>query len=72
MELLEPIDDRDPIAKSKVDLQHALFYMSLDGKLHLAPIGDSPSNVLDIGTGTAIPLPLSNAKCKSQIDLKSS
>ena len=26
--------------------------MTLEGKLHLAPIGDSPQRVLDIGTGT--------------------
>jgi hypothetical protein len=32
------------------DLQHAVFGMSL-GKLHLAPIGPTPQNVLDIATG---------------------
>lgn len=24
----------------------------LDGKLHLAPIGDNPKKILDVGTGT--------------------
>ena len=31
---------------------HHIFNMTLEGKLHLAPIGDSPHRVLDIGTGT--------------------
>ena len=26
--------------------------MTLEGKLHLAPIGNDPQRVLDIGTGT--------------------
>ena len=32
-------------------MQH-IFNMKLEGKLHLAPIGDSPRRVLDVGTGT--------------------
>lgn len=33
------------------DLQHALFGLTLAGKLYLAPIGPNPQHVLDIGTG---------------------
>lgn len=35
------------------DLQHAKFRLLL-GKLHLAPIGESPQEILDLGTGTGI------------------
>jgi ribosomal protein L11 methylase PrmA len=34
-------------------MQHHLFYMTLGGKLHLAPVKD-PKLVLDFGTGTGI------------------
>jgi methylase of polypeptide subunit release factors len=33
---------------------HHLLTLALDGKLHLAPIGDQPGRILDIGTGTGI------------------
>ncbi len=33
------------------DLQHELFLLTLDGKLHLSPTEDL-DHVLDIGTGT--------------------
>ena len=33
------------------DLQHALFGITLSGKLHLAPINPNPQHVLDIATG---------------------
>jgi ubiquinone/menaquinone biosynthesis C-methylase UbiE len=36
-----------------IDLQHQLFLITLEGKLHLAPLKD-PQLVLDIGTGTGI------------------
>ncbi len=35
------------------DLQHAKF-TRLIGGLHQADIGDSPQNILDLGTGTGI------------------
>jgi ubiquinone/menaquinone biosynthesis C-methylase UbiE len=35
-------------------MQHKMWSITLDGKLHLAPIGPNPQNVLDIGTGTGI------------------
>jgi hypothetical protein len=38
------------------DIQHALFGLSLEGNLHLAPIGSNPQNVLDVATGTEIAL----------------
>lgn len=34
-----------------IDIQHALFVFSMGNKLNLAPIGDSPHNVLDFATG---------------------
>ncbi|KAJ2893511.1 putative methyltransferase domain-containing protein [Zalerion maritima] len=37
-----------------VDLQHALFVMTVKGKLFLAPIQEDVHDVLDIGTGTGI------------------
>lgn len=36
------------------DLQHHLFYLTLDGKLYLAPIAEEPRRVLDIATGSGI------------------
>jgi ubiquinone/menaquinone biosynthesis C-methylase UbiE len=36
-----------------LDLQHQLFYETLNGRLSLAPI-KNPHNVLDIGTGTGV------------------
>ncbi|KAE9370226.1 S-adenosyl-L-methionine-dependent methyltransferase [Stipitochalara longipes BDJ] len=47
---LLPIDLEE---QERLDIQHALFSVSL-GKLHQAPIGPNPINVLDIGTGTGI------------------
>ena len=35
------------------DLAHHMYLMTLEGKLHLAPL-DNPHNILDIGTGTGI------------------
>jgi hypothetical protein len=40
-----------------LDLQHHLFTLTFDGKLHIAPIEEIKGgiqNVLDIGTGTGI------------------
>jgi len=38
-------------AKVVTDLQHALMGVTLEGKLHLAPIGPNPQHVRDIETG---------------------
>lgn len=40
-----------------IDLQHALFGVTLEGKLHLAPISDTIENCLDIATGIYTTLP---------------
>ncbi len=45
------------IVLNKADLQHHLFTLTFDGKLHIAPIEELKGgihNVLDIGTGTGI------------------
>lgn len=46
-----PEDQRE---QDRLDLQHALFLLSSDDKLALAPVGDNLRNVLDLGTGTGI------------------
>ena len=33
---------------------HQMIRISMDNKLHLAPIGDKPGKILDVGTGTGI------------------
>ncbi|KAM0492585.1 hypothetical protein ACHAP8_009762 [Fusarium lateritium] len=37
-----------------IDIIHHYLLLALDGKLHLAPIGDNTKSVLDVGTGTGI------------------
>ncbi|RDW57070.1 hypothetical protein BP6252_13885 [Coleophoma cylindrospora] len=44
----------DEIEQNRLDMQHKLCLMTLNGKLHLAPIKKDPHHVLDIGTGTGI------------------
>ncbi|EON69686.1 hypothetical protein W97_08946 [Coniosporium apollinis CBS 100218] len=46
-----PNDDRE---QDRLDLQHHLFLISMNGKLYLAPITEQPQDVLDIGTGTGL------------------
>ncbi|KAG9784220.1 hypothetical protein KCU88_g2848, partial [Aureobasidium melanogenum] len=46
-----PNDDQ---ANSNLDLFHHIFNLTLKGQLTLAPIGESPQRVLDLGTGTGI------------------
>jgi cyclopropane fatty-acyl-phospholipid synthase-like methyltransferase len=49
--------DRDLTLKQdeldRMDLEHHIFLLLLEGKLHLAPLSD-PQRILDIGTGTGI------------------
>lgn len=45
-----PIDEQE---QDRNDLQHAKFHLVL-GDLHLAPIRDEPTKILDLGTGTGI------------------
>ncbi|EXJ77926.1 hypothetical protein A1O3_09085 [Capronia epimyces CBS 606.96] len=46
-----PNDDQ---ANNNLDLFHHIFNLTLKGQLTLAPIGDTPQRVLDLGTGTGI------------------
>jgi hypothetical protein len=43
----------DDDANEQQDLAHHMYNLTLDRKLHLAPI-ESPQNILDLGTGTGI------------------
>jgi len=47
---IEPFQDE----KDRLDIMHKLFEVRLEGKLHMAPIGEDPQRILDIGTGTGI------------------
>jgi ubiquinone/menaquinone biosynthesis C-methylase UbiE len=44
----------DESEQDRLDLYHFIHITVLNGKLHLADIGDSPHNILDCGTGTGI------------------
>ncbi|KIV91741.1 hypothetical protein PV10_06250 [Exophiala mesophila] len=44
----------DEKAMEHLDIGHHLYTLLLEGKLHLAPLGDNTQNVLDVGTGTGI------------------
>ncbi|KAF2275345.1 S-adenosyl-L-methionine-dependent methyltransferase [Westerdykella ornata] len=46
-----PNDDEE---SDRLDLYHHIETLSLGGELHLAPIGDHPGRILDLGTGTGI------------------
>ncbi|PYH80121.1 S-adenosyl-L-methionine-dependent methyltransferase [Aspergillus uvarum CBS 121591] len=43
----------DDIANEQQDLAHHMYFLTLDGKLHMAPICN-PQEILDVGTGTGI------------------
>ncbi|CAK7238586.1 MAG: hypothetical protein STHCBS139747_000002 [Sporothrix thermara] len=43
-----PNDDTEAVREN---VRNALFFELLGGRLHLAPIGDSPQNIMDIATG---------------------
>ncbi|KAL4992696.1 S-adenosyl-L-methionine-dependent methyltransferase [Aspergillus falconensis] len=43
----------DETANAQQDLAHHMYFLTLDGKLHLAPI-ENPQEILDVGTGTGI------------------
>ncbi|EKJ69832.1 hypothetical protein FPSE_09989 [Fusarium pseudograminearum CS3096] len=40
--------------QDRMDLGHHIYRLLLGGKLYLAPIGDNPKRVLDLGAGTGI------------------
>lgn len=44
----------DQDEQDRMDLLHHVYRLLLGGKLHLAPIGETPQRVLDLGTGTGI------------------
>ncbi|KAF2127454.1 S-adenosyl-L-methionine-dependent methyltransferase [Dothidotthia symphoricarpi CBS 119687] len=44
----------DEVEADRLELQHHAFRLTLDGKLHRAPIPQDIHNVLDIGCGTGI------------------
>ncbi|KAL3422724.1 methyltransferase domain-containing protein [Phlyctema vagabunda] len=44
----------DETEQKRLDLQHHMFLILLEGKLHLAPLKPDIKRVLDIGTGTGI------------------
>jgi hypothetical protein len=43
----------DELAKEILDFAHHMYLLTLDQKLHLAPLRD-PQAILDVGTGTGI------------------
>lgn len=46
-----PNDDRE---QEREDMKHAMVVNLCGGKLHFSPIGDTPQNIIDLGTGTGI------------------
>ncbi|KFY22784.1 hypothetical protein V491_02730 [Pseudogymnoascus sp. VKM F-3775] len=46
-----PMDDKE---LNRLDMSHAKYYGLIEKKRFLAPIGDSPQKILDLGCGTGI------------------
>ncbi|KAI1342281.1 S-adenosyl-L-methionine-dependent methyltransferase [Xylariaceae sp. FL0016] len=44
----------DLAEQERLDLQHELFVITINGRHHLAPIPENPGRVLDLATGTGI------------------
>ncbi|KAM0561200.1 hypothetical protein ACHAPJ_003704 [Fusarium lateritium] len=44
----------DDVEQEREDMKHAMVKLLSGQKLHFAPLGDNPQNMLDIGTGTGI------------------
>jgi methylase of polypeptide subunit release factors len=44
-----PNDEQE---QDRLDIHHHISMLNLGGELYLAPIGDHPNNILDLGTGT--------------------
>ena len=42
----------DDTELNRLDMSHAKYYALLEKKRFLAPIGDSPQKILDLGCGT--------------------
>jgi SAM-dependent methyltransferase len=47
----QPNDEEE---MDREDMKHHWFKLVMNGQLHLAPIGDKPGRILDLGTGTGI------------------
>ena len=44
----------DDVEQEREDMKHAMMKLLCSRRLHFAPIGDNPQQILDIGTGTGI------------------
>ncbi|KAI0014974.1 S-adenosyl-L-methionine-dependent methyltransferase [Xylariomycetidae sp. FL0641] len=44
----------DDIEQNREDMKHAMMMELTDGKLFFSPIGDNPTKIMDIGTGTGM------------------
>ncbi|KAE9377506.1 UMTA methyltransferase [Stipitochalara longipes BDJ] len=44
----------DETEQNRDDMKHAMTLLLCANRLHFAPIGDSPQNIIDLGTGTGI------------------
>jgi len=44
----------DDVEQEREDMKHAMVRLLSGQKLHFAPLGDNPQDILDIGTGTGI------------------
>ena len=51
---LEYIMPNDEEENERLDIHHHIALLHLDGELYLAPIGEHPDRILDLGTGTGI------------------
>lgn len=52
-EVLTVQGPNDETANEQQDVAHHMYHLTLDGKLHLAPL-KNPQEILDVGTGTGI------------------
>ena len=52
--VIEYIMPNDEEELDRLDVHHHIALLHLDGGLYLAPIGEKPSRILDLGTGTGI------------------
>jgi len=44
----------DEEERDRLDIHHHISLLNLGGELYLAPIGDHPNRILDLGTGTGL------------------
>lgn len=60
-----PNDEKE---NERLDIHHALIYRAMGDRLYFAPIGNNPSRVIDIATGTGIwPLQFSDQHPLSEV-----